>query len=80
MKIPRLVFMSEIKTDVTLKYSFFSFLLCFKITINQFIAISHCDKDATVLQICVSSVFTGYGIGCKRSLQLKNSLKFYFDK
>ena len=37
MKILLLVFMSEIKTDLTLKKSNFLFLLCFKIAIIKFI-------------------------------------------
>ena len=37
MKIPLLVFMSEIKIDLTLKRSNFLFLLCFKITKIKFI-------------------------------------------
>ena len=37
MKIPLLVFMSEIKNDPSLKKSNFLFLLCFKIAIIKFI-------------------------------------------
>ena len=37
MKIPLLVFMSEIKIDLTQKKSNFLFLLCFKIAKNEFI-------------------------------------------
>ena len=37
MKIPLLVFMSEIKIDLTLKRSNFLFLLCFKIVKIKFI-------------------------------------------
>ena len=37
MKIPLLVFMSEIKIDLTLKKSNFLFLLCLKIEKNKFI-------------------------------------------
>ena len=37
MKILLLVFMSEIKVDLTLKNSNFLFLLCFKIAIIKFI-------------------------------------------
>ena len=37
MKILLLVFMSEIKNDLTLKKSNFLFLLCFKIAIIKFI-------------------------------------------
>ena len=37
MKILLLVFMSEIKIDLTLKKSNFLFLLCFKIAITKFI-------------------------------------------
>ena len=38
MKILLLVFMSEIKIDLTLKKSNFLFLLCFKIAIIKFIS------------------------------------------
>ena len=37
MKIPLLVFMSEIKNDLTLKKSYFLFLLCFQIAKIKFI-------------------------------------------
>ena len=37
MKIPLLVFMSEIKIDLTLKESNFLFLLCFKLAKIKFI-------------------------------------------
>ena len=37
MEIPLLVFMSEIKIDLTLKKSNFLFLLCFNIAKNEFI-------------------------------------------
>ena len=37
MKVLLLVFMSEIKIDLTLKKSIFLFLLCFKIAIIKFI-------------------------------------------
>ena len=37
MKIPLLVFMSEIKIDLTLKKSNFLFLLCFKLAKIKFI-------------------------------------------
>ena len=37
---PLLVFVSEIKIDLTLKKSNFLFLLCFEIAINQFITMS----------------------------------------
>ena len=37
MKIPLLVFMSEIKINLTLKKSNFLFLLCLKIAKNKFI-------------------------------------------
>ena len=39
MNIPLLVFMSEIKIDLTLKKSNFLFLLCFEIAKNKFIPI-----------------------------------------
>ena len=40
MKILLLVFMSEIKIDLTLKKSNFLFLLCFKVAIIKFIPVS----------------------------------------
>ena len=41
MKILLLVFMSEIRIDLTLKKSNFLFLLCFKIAIIKFIPMRH---------------------------------------
>ena len=41
VKILLLVFMSEIKIDLTLKKSNFLFLLCFKIAIIKFIPMGH---------------------------------------
>ena len=46
MKILLLVFLSEIKIDLTLKKSNFLFLLCFKIaTISLFQCVSNNDRE-----------------------------------
>ena len=45
MKILLLVFMSEIKIDLTLKKSNFLFLLCFKIAKNKFILMCQPSKQ-----------------------------------
>ena len=77
MKILLLVFMSEIKIDLTLKKSTFLFLLCFKIAIIKFIPMSQQSRQRHSFfssrftpNFYASSVFTGYDTGCKRSLQL----------
>ena len=58
-----------------------------KIAIIQFILMRQSQQQRRnffsghfALNIKASSVFTGYDIGCEHSLQLKNSLKFNFDK
>ena len=66
MKILLLVFMSEIKIDLTLKKSNFLFLLCFKNAIIKFIPM----RQSFYIKFDASSVFTGYDSGCKLSLQL----------
>ena len=45
MKILLLMFMSEIKIDLTLKQSNFLFLLCFKIAIIKFIPMSQQSRQ-----------------------------------
>ena len=45
MKILLLVFMSEIKIDLTLKKSNFLFLLCFKIAISLLQRVSNHDRE-----------------------------------
>ena len=55
MKIPLLVFMSEIKIDLTLKKSNFLFLLCFKIAIIKLIPMRHQSRQRNSL---FSSHFT----------------------
>ena len=79
MKIPLLVFMSEIKIDLTLKKSNFLFLLCFKIAKIKFILMRQPSQQrysffSFYIKSDASSLFIGYDIGWKRSLQLKNSL------
>ena len=77
MTILLLVFMSQIKIDLTLKKSNFLFVLCFKNAIFKFIpnapAITT-EKQFLFLSFYIkcdaSNVFTGYDTGCKRSLQL----------
>ena len=84
MKISLLVFMSEIKFDLTMKKSNFLFLLCFKIAIIKFIAMRQQSRQRNSFFsgrfTSNSSVFTGYDTGCKRSLQLQNRLKFLYAK
>ena len=87
MKIPLLVFMCEIKIDLTLKKSNFLFLLCFKLAKIKFILLLQQSRQRNsfyssrfYIKFDTSSVFTGYDTGCKQSLQLKNSLKFLFAK
>ena len=76
MKILLLVFMSEIKIDLTLKKSNFLFLLCFKIAIIKFIPMRQLSRQrnsffsSRFTSNDASSVFTGYDTGCKHSLQL----------
>ena len=55
MKILLLVFMSEIKIDLTLKKSSFLFLLCFKIAIVKFIPMLQQSRQRNSF---VSSCFT----------------------
>ena len=72
--IPLLVFMSEIKNDLSLKKSNFLFLFYLKVAIIYIFLYPFCVKfDAF-------SVFTGYGFGCKHSLQLKYSSKLRLNK
>ena len=47
MKILLLVFMSELKIDLTLKKLFFLFLLCFKIAIIKFILVRQQSRRET---------------------------------
>ena len=74
MKILLLVFLSEIKIDLTLKKSFFLFLLCFKIAIIKFMPMRQHSRQRNSFFssrfTSNSSVFNGYDTGCKRSLQL----------
>ena len=74
MKILLLVFMSEIKIDLTLKKSNFLYLLCFKIAIIKFIPMRQQSRQRNsfffysfYIKFGASSVFTGYDTGCKRS-------------
>ena len=55
MKILLLVFMSEIKIDLTLKKSNFLFLLCFKIAIIKFIPMRQQSRQRIIF---FSSRFT----------------------
>ena len=84
VKIPLLVFMSEINIELTMKKSNFLFLFCFKIEkLSLLQCVSNHDRETAsflVVLFYTSGVFTGYDTGCKRSLQLKKSLKFLFAK
>ena len=53
MKILLLVFMSEIKIDLTLKKSNFLFLLCFKIAISKFIPMRQQSRRETASFVVV---------------------------
>ena len=77
MKILLLVFMSEIKIDLTLKKSNFLFLSCFKIAIIKFIPMRQQSRQRNSFfssrftsNLMLPARFTGYDTGCKRSLQL----------
>ena len=89
MKIPLLVFMSEIKFDLTLKKSNCLFLLCFKIAKIKFILMRQPSQQRysffsshftlnLMLPACLLGMILVANIGCKQSLQLKNSLKLLF--
>ena len=76
MKILLLVFLSEIKIDLTMKKSNFLFLLCFENAIFKFVPICQQSRQKQLLfylfyiKFDASRVFTGYDTGCKLSLQL----------
>ena len=79
------MFMSEIKKQ-SYKKTYFLFLSCFKIAVLQFIAMYQPSRQGHnfFLAFCVkfgaSNVFTGYDIGCLRSLQLKKCSKLHLHK
>ena len=82
MKIPLLVFMSEIKLDLTLKKSNFLFLLCFKIAKIKFITMRQQSRQKNSF---FSSRFTSNLMlpACLLGMilvvnELKTSLKFLF--
>ena len=79
MKIPLLVFMSEIKIDLTLKKSNFLFLLCFKIAKIKFILMRQPSQQRYSF---FSSHFTLNLMlpACLLGMILKNSLKLLFAK
>ena len=71
MKILLLMFMSEIKINLTLKTSNFLFLLCFKIAIIKFIPMRQQSQQRSsffsnrfYIKFDASSVLTGYDTGC----------------
>ena len=78
--------MTEIKHDLTLKKSNFEFLLCLKTEAIQFILMRPFtgQRHNYFPSRCTSNLmlpaFTGYVIGCKHSLQLKNSSKLRLKK
>ena len=87
VKIPLLVFMCEIKNDLSLKKSNFLFLFCLKNCNNLVYSNAPAFRTETQLflqPVCVKfdafSVFTGYVLGCKHSLQLKNISKLRLNK
>ena len=77
MKIPLLVFMSEIKIDLTLKKSNFLFPLCFKIAKFKFIPMRQQSRQRNSF---FSSRFTSNLMLPVCLLGMKNSLKFLFAK
>ena len=62
----------------------FLFLLCFKIAIFKFVPMrqpsGHISFSKRFASFDAFAVFTGYVIGCKHSLQLKNSSKLRLNK
>ena len=58
MKILLLMFMSEIKIDLTLKKSNFLFLLCFKIAIVKFIleCVSNLDRETASFLVVLHQI------------------------
>ena len=93
MKIPLLVFMSEIKIDLTLKKSNFLFLLCFKIAKIKFILMRQPSRlrysffsSHFTLNLMLPACLLGMILVANRSsksmilMQLKNSLKLLFAK
>ena len=87
MKILLLVFMSEIKIDVTLKKSNFLFLLCFKIAIVKFIPMRQRSRQRNsffssrftsnlMLLACVMGMILVVNAVCN----YKNCLKFIYAK
>ena len=78
MKISLLVFMSEIKIDLTLKKSIFLFLLCFKIAIIKFIPMHQQSRQRNSFfsscftsNLMASSVLIGYDTGRLKFLYAK---------
>ena len=93
MEIPLLVFMSELKNDLSLKKSnflfFFFFFFFFLLKNCNNLVYSNASAFRTETQpfplpFCVKfdafSVFTGYVLGWRHSLQLKNSSKLRLNK
>ena len=87
VKIPLLVFMSEIKNDLSLKKSQIFYFFLLKNCNN--LVYSNASAFMTVTQLfpypfCVKfdafTVFTGYVLGCKHSLQLKYGSKLRLKK
>ena len=77
MKILLLVFMSEIKIDLTLKKSIFLFLLCFKIATIKFISMlsgftteKQLLSSRFTLNLMLPACLLGMILVVKRSLQL----------
>ena len=56
MKILLLVFMSEIKIDLTLKKSNFLFLLCFKIAIIKFIPTRQLSRETASFLVVLHQI------------------------
>ena len=84
MKILLLVFMSEIKIDLTLKKSNFLFLLCFKIAIIKFIPMrqhsrqrnnffSSCFRSKLMLPACLLGMILVVNAVCNSKIALNFS-------
>ena len=78
MKIPLLVFMSEIKFHLTLKKSNFLFLLCFKIAKIKFILMSQPSQQRYsffsshfTLNLMLPACLLGMIFGCKQGCNRK---------
>ena len=87
MKILLLVFMSEMKIDLTLKKSNFLFLLCFKIAIIKFIPMRQQSRQRDSFfssrftsNLMLSACLLGMILVVNTVCNSKNCLKFLYAK